>query len=78
MKLPSDHVNDLLIHLPKKPILFILLFGLQITKKGMGKLDFYEGWTTLLLEIQDPADVSYGIRILKGEEPLKDIRCIQL
>ena len=33
---------------------------------------------TLCLKIQDPADVAQGIRILKGEESLGKIRCIQL
>ena len=33
---------------------------------------------TLLLEIQNSADVEQAIRILKGEEPLGDIKCLQL
>ena len=35
-------------------------------------------WPTLCLKIQDPADVAQGIRILRGEESLGKIRCIQL
>ena len=35
-------------------------------------------WPTLCLKIQDPADVAQGIRILRGEETLGKIRCIQL
>ena len=46
----------------------------------MGRVDYYTepGYPTLLLEIQNPADVELAIRILKGEEPLGDIRCVQL
>lgn len=45
----------------------------------MGKLDNSEtGVPTLLLEIQNPQDVQQAIRILKGEEALGDIQCIQL
>ena len=33
---------------------------------------------TLLLEIQNSVDVEQAMRILKGEEPLRDIKCIQL
>ena len=35
-------------------------------------------WPTLCLKIQDPADVAQGTRILRGEETLGKIRCIQL
>ena len=37
-----------------------------------------EEWPTVCLKIQDPADVAQGIRILRGEESLGKIRCIQL
>ena len=48
-------------------------------KKQMGKIDEREKeWPTLCLKIQDPADVAQGIRILRGEESLGKIRCIQL
>ena len=48
-------------------------------KKQMGKIDEYiKEWPTLCLKIQDPADVAQGIRILRGEESLGKIRCIQL
>ena len=33
---------------------------------------------TLLLEIQNFVDVEQAMRILKGEEPLGDIKCLQL
>ena len=33
---------------------------------------------TLLLEIQNSVDVEQAMRILKGVEPLGDIKCIQL
>ena len=45
----------------------------------MGRLDDRQtGVPTLLLEIQNPQDVEQAIRILKGEEALGDIQCIQL
>ena len=45
----------------------------------MGRFDEEEQeWPTLCLKIQDPADVAQGIRILKEEESLGKIRCIQL
>ena len=48
-------------------------------KKEMGKLnEEQKEWPTLCLKIQDPADVAQGIRILRGEESLGKIRCIQL
>ena len=48
-------------------------------KKEMGRLDEQQKeWPTLCLKIQDPADVAEGIRILRGEESLGKIRCIQL
>ena len=50
------------------------------TKKEMGRIDEDDDpeWPTLCLKIQDPADVAQGIRILRGEESLGKIRCIQL
>ena len=49
------------------------------TKKEMGRIDEEQKeWPTLCLKIQDPADVAQGIRILRGEESLGKIRCIQL
>ena len=45
----------------------------------MGKLDNVEtGVPTLLLQLQNSQDVQQAIRILKGEEALGDIQCIQL
>ena len=45
----------------------------------MGRLDHTQTEVpTLLLEIQNPQDVEQAIRILKGEEALGDIQCIQL
>ena len=42
----------------------------------MGKSDA-EG-RTLLLQIQNSVDVEQAVRNLKGEEPLGDIKCLQL
>ena len=48
-------------------------------KKEMGKIDEQQkNWPTLCLKIQDPDDVAQGIQILRGEETLGKIRCIQL
>ena len=45
----------------------------------MGRIDEYnKEWPTLRLKIQDTADAAQGIRILRGEESLGKIRCIQL
>ena len=46
----------------------------------MGRIDEDDDpeWPTLCLKIQDSADVAQGIRILRGEESLGKIRCIQL
>ena len=45
----------------------------------MGRIDeILKEWPSLCLKIQDPADVAQGIRILRGEESLGKIRCIQL
>ena len=45
----------------------------------MGKLkENDKEWPTLCLKIQDRADVAQGIQILRGEESLGKIRCIQL
>lgn len=52
----------------------------QQRNRIMGKIDDYsrtEG-RTLLLEIQNSVDVEQAMRILKGEEPLGDIKCLQL
>ena len=54
-------------------------FTQNTNKKEMGKLrEDEKEWPTLCLKIQDPADVAQGIRILRGEESLGKIRCIQL
>ena len=42
----------------------------------MGKLD-KANWPTLCLRMQNQTEVARGIRILKGEESLGKIRCIQ-
>ena len=45
----------------------------------MGKLNEDDKeWPSLCLKIQDQVDVAQGIRILRGEETLGKIRCIQL
>ena len=53
---------------------------ITVTNHNMGKLNNPAAGKlpTLLLEIQNPADVEQAIRILNGEEPTGDIRCIQL
>ena len=45
----------------------------------MGRVDEQdEAWPTLCLKIQDQSDVAQGMRILRGEESLGEIRCVQL
>ena len=53
--------------------------AIHTNKKQMGRIhEQQKEWPTLCLRIQDPADVTQGIRILRGEESLGKIRCIQL
>ena len=74
-----DHCESIEYLNPVTKHKLITPFTQNTNKKEMGRIDEQEEeWPTLCLKIQDPADVAHGIRILRGEESLGKIRCIQL